>query len=111
MIKNQAALVTNCQHAAISAYLDEFLKALTMPPSSEPLRPFVQFAQAALRHHKSLSPSVPTMPYDPREDAREVQSRWFVLKWSYISHQIVRHFVLNGSPALQTFQSLGLFIE
>lgn len=130
MIFNQTALVTGCSQEAIQAYFDAFatvLKAISTAQEaassahSEPLMQLTQFADEALQRYLSQmvhgNASLLSVQEDEKNlhltvaSAMKMEERPFLLKWSYLTGQILRDLTISSSPAFGTYQIMSLFLE
>lgn len=121
-IANQSALVTNCTQEVISYYVEEFHKTLSNisgPNGIRSLKVITDFADNALAYGVSLlegssppaSPSDASTSNDKPNIPQQDSSRTFLLKWHYISSQIIRDLTIKSHPAFGPFQIMSLFIE
>lgn len=135
MIIDQCALVTSCSQDSLQAYLDNFHRTLqnaqaeleSAPEKTSGIREFVHFAEASLKRYVlskasgdtsterqsqstgtvlQLHSSTQSDTYSPRVDERS-----FLLKWSYLSGQVLRELTIKSSPSFGSYQIMSLFIE
>lgn len=129
MIFNQTALVTGCSQEAIQAYFDAFATVLKTVSTasqaaslnhSETLMQLTQFADEALQRYLTqivdlnaqlLGVQEQEKNRPPSAFAVKLEERPFLLKWSYLTGQILRDLTISSSPAFGSYQILSLFLE
>lgn len=135
MITNQCALVTGCPQDNIQSYLDAFytvlsgvkdhsLSAATSSEQNTSITSLIQYANVALEEYISTLGEGSGRLSGYREDIKgakagdafaaanlKLDERPLLIKWSYVSGQIMRDLIISSSPAFGSFQILALFIE
>ena len=118
-ISNQAALVTNCTQLAVSYYLDDFKRVMlsisstktsggtsngsVQPNTAEArVKALAEFADAALEF---------SLANVPAHQSRDTEAKALLLKWGYITSQILKELVIKSSLHFGPFQVLSLFIQ
>ena len=117
-ISNQAALVTNCTQLAVSYYLDDFKRVMLSistntdgatsngPANSTTaearVKALAEFADAALEF---------SLANVPAHQSRDTEAKALLLKWGYITSQILKELVIKSSLHFGPFQVLSLFIQ
>lgn len=135
MIIDQCALVTSCNQESLQAYLDHFHKTLqnakaeieSAPEKTSGIREFVHFADASLKRYV-LSKARGDTPTERNSQpigtvlhlhastqsdihTSTVDERSYLLKWSYLSGQVLRELTIKSSPSFGSYQIMSLFIE
>lgn len=139
-ILNQSALVTGCLQDTIQSYFDTFYAVLKEAKigtdgsidqqeqqSSGSIHRFLLFADDILERYVSDSAELSTRlngsgssisesKYQQADESflqstLKVDERAFLMKWSYLTGQILRELTITSSPAFGTFQIMCLFLE
>jgi hypothetical protein len=133
MITNQVALVTHCPQDTLSIFLDHFEEVLqyteedlaTSPSNASGLSRFIVFVDQSLcRFAEASTPSsaasarlqcdryrAGSAGLGQKAKIAKFDERPLLLKWSYLSGQILRDLTIASSPAFGAYQILSLFLE
>lgn len=135
MITNQCALVTGCSQEVIQSYFDQFqdvlknvrdnlLSSTTSTGNSDTIATLLQHGDMTLERYVTTLAEASARLSGVIEDkngtkagdafaasALKMDERPFLIKWSYISSQILRELIISSSPAFGSYQIMSLFIE
>lgn len=112
-VRNQSALVCNCRHEDLVQLLEvEFLAILEgLGKSAEPVRDVMSWADKCCeRLMKARGNQNGGMSYGSCEE-RGMSSRSVLIRWGYVTSQIMRDLTIRSDPAFGAFQILKLFLE
>lgn len=98
-VRNQAALVTSCQHEVLGHCLDDFRCALADPHAN--IEGFIRFVEST--YERCLLPTP--------DGERAPSPRSLLVRWCYVCSQILRDLTLRSAPAFGSFQIVSLFFE
>ncbi|KAF6762119.1 hypothetical protein DFP72DRAFT_987476 [Ephemerocybe angulata] len=108
-VRNQSALVCNCRHEDLVQLLEmEFTSLLeTISKSSEPVHEVMAWADkccdtlmgAGRGHHGAP------------EERGGMNSRSVLIRWGYVTSQVMRDLTIRSDPAFGAFQILKLFLD
>ncbi|KAJ6613437.1 hypothetical protein B0H10DRAFT_2165302 [Mycena sp. CBHHK59/15] len=92
-VRNQSALVCNCRHEDLVQLLEvEFVGMLdSLSKSTEPVR----------------EPRWPGAP----EERSTMSSRSVLIRWGYVTSQVMRDLTIRSDPAFGAFQIMKLFLD
>ena len=112
-VRNQSALVCNCRHEDLVQLLEvEFLAILEgLGKSVEPVRDVMSWADKCCeRLMRVRANQNGGMGYSSGEE-RGMSSRSVLIRWGYVTSQIMRDLTIRSDPAFGAFQILKLFLE
>lgn len=112
-VRNQSALVCNCRHEDLVQLLEvEFLAILEgLGKSVEPVRDVMSWADKCCeRLMRVRGTQNGGMSYGSGEE-RGMSSRSVLIRWGYVTSQIMRDLTIRSDPAFGAFQILKLFLE
>ncbi|KZW04023.1 hypothetical protein EXIGLDRAFT_600153 [Exidia glandulosa HHB12029] len=107
-VRNQSALVCNCRQEDLAQLLEvDFIAMLDgVATSSEPVRDVMAWAdeccERLMANRASLSGS---------EDRSTMSSRSVLIRWGYVTSQIMRDLTIRSDPTFGAFQILKLFLD
>jgi len=105
-VRNQSALVCNCRHEDLVQLLEvEFFGILDgLSNSGEPVRDIMSWADKCC--DRLMRNGRNTM-----EDRGTLSSRSVLIRWGYVTSQIMRDLTIRSDPAFGAFQILKLFMD
>lgn len=108
-VRNQSALVCNCRQEDLSQLLEVDFVALLdgLPTSAEPVRDVMAWADECCERLMGSRGGVNTNP----EDRSTMSSRSVLIRWGYVTSQIMRDLTIRSDPAFGAFQILKLFLD
>jgi regulatory factor X len=108
-VRNQSALVCNCRHEDLVQLLEvEFVTLLdTVGKSNEPVREVMAWAD---RCYERLIGN-PRANQGVQEDRATMSPRSVLIRWGYVTSQIMRDLTLRSDPVFGAFQILKLFLD
>ncbi|KAJ8086643.1 hypothetical protein AAF712_001975 [Marasmius tenuissimus] len=108
-VRNQSALVCNCRHEDLVQLLEvEFVAMMdSLSKASEPVREVMSWADKCCDR---LMGSVRGAAH-PGEDRSTMSSRSVLIRWGYVTSQIMRDLTIRSDPAFGAFQILKLFLD
>ncbi|PLW16673.1 hypothetical protein PCANC_13338 [Puccinia coronata f. sp. avenae] len=98
-VRNQAALVTNCQHEILGACFDDFRTVLNNPNVT--IDHFIAFVEATYK--RCLQPSA--------DGERALSPRSLLVRWCFVSSQLIRDLTLRSASSFGSFQIVNLFFD
>ncbi|KAG8831076.1 hypothetical protein FRC17_003707 [Serendipita sp. 399] len=103
-VRNQSALVCNCRHEDLIQLLEhDFVTLLdALQRSSEPVRDVMIWADDCCER---------LMGTNRPEDRTTLSSRSVLIRWGYVTSQIMRDLTIRSDPAFGAFQILKLFLD
>lgn len=107
-VRNQSALVCNCRHEDLVQLLEvEFVTMLeSLTKTSEPVREVMSWADKCCdRLMGSIRGNHGT------EDRSTMSSRSVLIRWGYVTSQVMRDLTIRSDPAFGAFQILKLFLD
>lgn len=137
-ITNQCALVTGCAQDSIQSYFDAFKELLQGVRQHSAARAssglsleqnhcittLLEYSNTALERYINTLAEHSARLSGYREDKKgsnagdvfaaaemKMDERPFLIKWSYVSGQILRDLIISSSAAFGPFQILALFVE
>lgn len=110
-VRNQSALVCNCRHEDLVQLLEvEFLAILEgLGKSVEPVRDVMSWADKCCERLMRVRRNQNGGMYYGEE--RGMSSRNVLIRWGYVTSQIMRDLTIRSDPAFGAFQILKLFLE
>ncbi|KAG9024169.1 hypothetical protein FRB95_012023 [Tulasnella sp. JGI-2019a] len=117
-VRNQSALVCNCRHEDLVQLLEnDFVNVLdglvtgAMAPNNgarvgEPVREVMAWADACCERLMGGNATVPS-----GEERTTMSSRSVLIRWGYVTSQIMRDLTIRSDPAFGAFQILKLFLD
>ncbi|CCM02491.1 uncharacterized protein FIBRA_04592 [Fibroporia radiculosa] len=105
-VRNQSALVCNCRHEDLVQLLEvEFVSLLDgLVKSGDPVRDVMTWADKCcekLMIARGVGP----------EDRSTMSSRSVLIRWGYVTSQVIRDLTIRSDPAFGAFQILKLFLD
>ncbi|KAG0146841.1 hypothetical protein CROQUDRAFT_700798 [Cronartium quercuum f. sp. fusiforme G11] len=98
-VRNQAALVTNCQHDILGHCFDDFRQVISNPNST--IEHFIQFVECT--YERCLQPSL--------DGERSLSPRSLLVRWCFVSSQLIRDLTLRSAASFGSFQIVNLFFD
>lgn len=107
-VRNQSALVCNCRHEDLVQLLEvEFVSLLdSLPKSSEPVREVMSWADKCCERLMGSSRGG-----QHGEERSTMSSRSVLIRWGYVTSQVMRDLTIRSDPAFGAFQILKLFLD
>ncbi|RDX55656.1 hypothetical protein K466DRAFT_595771 [Polyporus arcularius HHB13444] len=105
-VRNQSALVCNCRHEDLVQLLEgEFVQVLEgLGKSQDPVRDVMAWADKCCeRLMGGRGGGV--------EDRTTMSSRSVLIRWGYVTSQVMRDLTIRSDPAFGAFQILKLFLD
>ncbi|KLO18104.1 hypothetical protein SCHPADRAFT_820405 [Schizopora paradoxa] len=113
-VRNQSALVCNCRHEELVQLLEvDFVQLLNgLPKSSEPVGEVMVWADTCCERLMGGGPrgSGSGLP-GSGEERSTLSSRSILIRWGYVTSQIMRDLTIRSDPAFGAFQILKLFLD
>jgi len=109
-VRNQSALVCNCRHEDLVQLLEvEFVAVLeSLSKSSEPVREVMSWADKCCER---LMGSSRNANHNGQEERGTMSSRSVLIRWGYVTSQVMRDLTIRSDPAFGAFQILKLFLD
>jgi regulatory factor X, other len=103
-VRNQSALVCNCRHEELSHLLEvDFVQLLDgLSKSSDPVRDVMAWADKCCDK---------LMGGRANEERATMSSRSILIRWGYVTSQVMRDLTIRSDPAFGAFQILKLFLD
>ncbi|KAF9057570.1 RFX DNA-binding domain-containing protein [Panaeolus papilionaceus] len=107
-VRNQSALVCNCRHEDLVQLLEvEFVSLLeSLTKSSEPVREVMSWADKCCDRLMGGNRAG-----HAGEDRGAMSSRSVLIRWGYVTSQVMRDLTIRSDPAFGAFQILKLFLD
>ncbi|PCH41203.1 hypothetical protein WOLCODRAFT_70581 [Wolfiporia cocos MD-104 SS10] len=105
-VRNQSALVCNCRHEDLVQLLEiEFVALLdSLPKSNDPIRDVMAWAdKCGDRLMGGRNGQI--------DERLTMGSRSVLIRWGYVTSQIMRDLTIRSDPAFGAFQILKLFLD
>ncbi|EMD40705.1 hypothetical protein CERSUDRAFT_149026 [Gelatoporia subvermispora B] len=104
-VRNQSALVCNCRHEDLVQLLEvEFVQLLDgLQKSTEPVRDVMAWADKCCERLMGGRGAEP--------DRATMSSRSVLIRWGYVTSQVMRDLTIRSDPAFGAFQILKLFLD
>ncbi|KAK2466217.1 hypothetical protein APHAL10511_001859 [Amanita phalloides] len=108
-VRNQSALVCNCRHEDLVQLLEvEFVALLeNVAKSNEPVREVMAWADRCCERLIGSTRANQTVP----EERTTMSPRSVLIRWGYVTSQIMRDLTLRSDPVFGAFQILKLFLD
>lgn len=98
-VRNQAALVTNCQHDVLGHCFDDFRQVISNPNVT--IENFIRFVECT--YERCLQPSL--------DGERSLSPRSLLVRWCFVSSQLIRDLTLRSATSFGSFQIVNLFFD
>lgn len=107
-VRNQSALVCNCRHEELVQLLEiEFVALLdSLPKTNEPVREVMTWADKCCDRLMGSS-----RVHNTPEERGGMSSRSVLIRWGYVTSQVMRDLTIRSDPAFGAFQILKLFLD
>lgn len=107
-VRNQSALVCNCRHEDLVQLLEvEFVQLLdSVPKTAEPVQAVMSWADKCCE--RLMGGGRATAGGDERSS---MSSRSILIRWGYVTSQVMRDLTIRSDPAFGAFQILKLFLD
>lgn len=105
-VRNQSALVCNCRHEDLVQLLEvDFVTLLdSLPKSQDPVRDVMSWADKCCeRLIDGRSGGL--------DERATMSSRSVLIRWGYVTSQVMRDLTIRSDPAFGAFQILKLFLD
>lgn len=104
-VRNQSALVCNCRHEDLVQLLEvDFTTLLDgLAASTEPVRDIMAWADSCCERLMGSR--------NNGQDRATMSSRSVLIRWQYVTSQIMRDLTIRSDPAFGAFQILKLFMD
>jgi len=108
-VRNQSALVCNCRHEELVQLLEvEFVQLLeTLSATTEPVREVMQWADKCCERLMGGVRANQVI----QEERGVMSSRSVLIRWGYVTSQVMRDLTIRSDPAFGAFQILKLFLD
>lgn len=105
-VRNQSALVCNCRHEDLVQLLEvEFVAMLdSLSKGTEPVREVMAWADKCTE--RLMEQRIGTS-----EERGVLSSRSILIRWGYVTSQVMRDLTIRSDPAFGAFQILKLFLD
>ncbi|KAK7061726.1 RFX-type winged-helix domain-containing protein [Favolaschia claudopus] len=109
-VRNQSALVCNCRHEDLVQLLEvEFVALLdSLTKSTEPVREVMTWADKCCERLMGSSRATHT---GGSEERSTMSSRSVLIRWGYVTSQVMRDLTIRSDPAFGAFQIMKLFLD
>ncbi|KAN0131474.1 hypothetical protein V8E53_010851 [Lactarius tabidus] len=104
-VRNQSALVCNCRHEDLIQLLEvEFRGVMDgLAKSTEPVRDVMAWADKCCE--RLMGPGTST------EERGTMSSRSVLIRWGYVTSQVMRDLTIRSDPTFGAYQILKLFLD
>ncbi|KAG6814186.1 hypothetical protein H0H92_000863 [Tricholoma furcatifolium] len=108
-VRNQSALVCNCRHEDLVQLLEvEFVQLLdSLTKTNEPVREVMAWADKCCERLMGGSRA----NHGTQEERGQMSSRSVLIRWGYVTSQVMRDLTIRSDPAFGAFQILKLFLD
>ncbi|KAJ6539354.1 hypothetical protein B0H19DRAFT_1213317 [Mycena capillaripes] len=108
-VRNQSALVCNCRHEDLVQLLEvEFVGMLeSLTKSTEPVREVMTWADKCCERLMGSSRA----SHGGSEERSTMSSRSVLIRWGYVTSQVMRDLTIRSDPAFGAFQIMKLFLD
>ncbi|KAG6817415.1 hypothetical protein H0H87_009060 [Tephrocybe sp. NHM501043] len=108
-VRNQSALVCNCRHEDLVQLLEvEFVQMLeSLTKTNEPVREVMAWADKCCERLMGSSRA----NHGAQEERGTMSSRSVLIRWGYVTSQVMRDLTIRSDPAFGAFQILKLFLD
>ncbi|KAF7332217.1 RFX-type winged-helix domain-containing protein [Mycena kentingensis (nom. inval.)] len=105
-VRNQSALVCNCRHEDLVQLLEvEFVGMMdSLSKSTEPVREVMTWADKCCERLMGSSRATHSGP----EERSTMSSRSVLIRWGYVTSQVMRDLTIRSDPAFGAFQIMKL---
>ncbi|OBZ76593.1 Transcription factor RFX3 [Grifola frondosa] len=105
-VRNQSALVCNCRHEDLVQLLEvEFVSVLEgLGKSADPVRDVMAWADKCCERLMGGRGNA-------GDDRATMSSRSVLIRWGYVTSQVMRDLTIRSDPAFGAFQILKLFLD
>ncbi|TFY66941.1 hypothetical protein EVG20_g4143 [Dentipellis fragilis] len=106
-VRNQSALVCNCRHEDLMQLLEVDFRSLldSLAKSAEPVRDVMTWADKCCE--RLMGGQGP----NGSEDRSTLSSRSVLIRWGYVTNQVMRDLTIRSDPTFGAFQILKLFLD
>ncbi|THH11732.1 hypothetical protein EW145_g448 [Phellinidium pouzarii] len=110
-VRNQSALVCNCRHEDLVQLLEVDFVALlnSLTKSAEPVGEVMAWADNVCERLMSGNRGANSL--SGVEERSTLSSRSILIRWGYVTSQIMRDLTIRSDPAFGAFQILKLFLD
>ncbi|PBK69645.1 uncharacterized protein ARMOST_05346 [Armillaria ostoyae] len=107
-VRNQSALVCNCRHEDLVQLLEvEFVALMeNLTKTAEPVREVMSWADKCCDRLMGGSRAM-----HGGEERGTMSSRSVLIRWGYVTSQVMRDLTIRSDPAFGAFQILKLFLD
>ncbi|KAI9448203.1 hypothetical protein H4582DRAFT_71020 [Lactarius indigo] len=104
-VRNQSALVCNCRHEDLIQLLEVEFRGLmdSVAKSTEPVRDVMAWADKCCE--RLMGPGSGT------EERGTMSSRSVLIRWGYVTSQVMRDLTIRSDPTFGAYQILKLFLD
>ncbi|ETW83948.1 hypothetical protein HETIRDRAFT_170415 [Heterobasidion irregulare TC 32-1] len=104
-VRNQSALVCNCRHEDLVQLLEVEFRSLmdSLSKSAEPVRDVMAWADKCCERLMGGSTGA--------DDRSTLSSRSVLIRWGYVTSQVMRDLTIRSDPTFGAFQILKLFLD
>lgn len=108
-VRNQSALVCNCRHEDLVQLLEvEFVQMLdSLTKTNEPVREVMAWADKCCERLMGGSRA----NHNGQEERSTMSSRSVLIRWGYVTSQVMRDLTIRSDPAFGAFQIMKLFLD
>lgn len=108
-VRNQSALVCNCRHEDLVQLLEvEFVQMLdSLTKTNEPVREVMAWADKCCERLMGGSRA----NHNGGEERSTMSSRSVLIRWGYVTSQVMRDLTIRSDPAFGAFQIMKLFLD
>jgi regulatory factor X len=105
-VRNQSALVCNCRHEDLVQLLEvEFVAMMdSLAKSSEPVREVMAWADKCTER-------LMEQRMGASDDRGAMSPRSVLIRWGYVTSQVMRDLTIRSDPAFGAFQIMKLFLD
>ncbi|KAG1754047.1 uncharacterized protein EDB91DRAFT_1043481 [Suillus paluster] len=105
-VRNQSALVCNCRHEELVQLLEvDFVSMMdSLSKTAEPVREVMAWADKCCE--RLMGQRVGSA-----EDRGTLSSRSVLIRWGYVTSQVMRDLTIRSDPAFGAFQIMKLFLD
>ncbi|KAI0269149.1 hypothetical protein BC834DRAFT_614192 [Gloeopeniophorella convolvens] len=104
-VRNQSALVCNCRHEDLIQLLEVEFRALMdgLAKSAEPVRDVMAWADKCCERLMGSGSGA--------DDRSTLSSRSVLIRWGYVTSQVMRDLTIRSDPTFGAYQILKLFLD
>ncbi|KAL8290536.1 hypothetical protein RQP46_002794 [Phenoliferia psychrophenolica] len=100
-IKNQSALVSNCEHSLLEDCFEGF-KDILQNPGQVPIETFIRWADQCF--DRCIAPATSAAH-------RQTSPRSLLIRWSFVTSQVMRDLTLRSAPTFGSFAIASTFFD